>query len=82
MSEFEAAIKATKQRIRPITMTSMTFILVVLPLAFASGPGAQNTIIIGVLGGITSATVLILFFAPFFFKTVVKITHRKTDEPK
>lgn len=75
MSAFDAAVKAAKQRIRPILMTSLTFILGVMPLAFASGPGsgAQNAISIGVLGGLTSATILILFFAPFFFIVVMKI---------
>jgi multidrug efflux pump len=74
MSAYDAAITATKQRLRPILMTSLTFILGVMPLAFAAGPGsgAQNAISIGVLGGITATTVFVLFFAPFFFIWVMK----------
>ncbi len=70
----DAAITATKQRIRPILMTSLTFILGVMPLAFAAGPGsgAQNAISIGVLGGITATTIFVLFFAPFFFIWVMR----------
>jgi multidrug efflux pump len=79
MNAYEAALKAAKQRIRPILMTSLTFILGVMPLAFASGPGsgAQNAISIGVLGGLTSATIFILFFAPFFFIVVMKLFGQK-----
>jgi multidrug efflux pump len=75
MSAYDAAITATKQRLRPILMTSLTFILGVMPLSFAAGPGsgAQNAISIGVLGGITATTVFVLFFAPFFFIWVMKI---------
>ncbi|NDY74342.1 hydrophobe/amphiphile efflux-1 family RND transporter [Desulfobacter hydrogenophilus] len=75
MSAHDAAITATKQRLRPILMTSLTFILGVMPLAFAAGPGsgAQNAIGIGVLGGITATTVFVLFFAPFFFIWVMRI---------
>jgi len=81
MDAFEAAVSAAKQRLRPILMTSLTFILGVLPLAFASGPGsgAQNAISIGVLGGIVATTVFVIFFAPFFFLVVTKFTK---NEPK
>lgn len=69
MSVYDAAYEAAKRRFRPIVMTSLTFILGVLPLAFASGPGsgAQQAISIGVLGGITSITLLVVVFAPYFF---------------
>lgn len=69
MSAYDAAYKAAERRFRPIVMTSLTFILGVLPLAFASGPGsaAQKAISIGVLGGITSITLLVVVFAPYFF---------------
>ncbi len=85
MSAYDAAVVAAKQRLRPILMTSLTFILGVMPLAFASGPGsgAQNAISIGVLGGITATTIFVLFFAPFFFIWVMRIfTQQKIkDEP-
>nr|WP_136249462.1 efflux RND transporter permease subunit [Ningiella ruwaisensis] len=79
MSAYDASVKAAKQRIRPILMTSLTFILGVMPLAFASGPGsgAQNAISIGVLGGITSATIFVLFFAPYFFILSMKLFSNK-----
>jgi multidrug efflux pump len=75
MDAFDAALMAAKQRLRPILMTSLTFILGVMPLAFATGPGsgAQNAISIGVLGGITATTVLVLFFAPFFFMWAIRL---------
>lgn len=75
MSAYDAGFLAAKQRLRPILMTSLTFILGVLPLAFASGPGsgAQNAIAIGVLGGITTTTVFVVFFAPFFFTWIYKL---------
>jgi len=75
MSAYDAAVHAAKQRLRPILMTSLTFILGVMPLAFASGPGsgAQNAISIGVLGGITATTLFVVFYAPFFFIWVYRL---------
>jgi multidrug efflux pump len=72
---YEAAYEAAVQRFRPILMTSLTFILGVMPLAFASGPGsgAQNAISIGVLGGISSVTIFVVFFAPYFFIWVYRL---------
>lgn len=69
MNLFEAAIKAAYLRLRPIIMTSLAFVLGVLPLALASGAGSgsQNAIGIGVVGGMLSATILVIFFAPVFF---------------
>ncbi len=66
---FEATIHAAEQRLRPILMTSMAFILGVTPLAIASGAGSasQNAIGIGVIGGMISATFLAIFFVPMFF---------------
>jgi multidrug efflux pump len=84
MDAYEASVLAAKQRLRPILMTSLTFILGVLPLAFAAGPGsgAQNAISIGVLGGITATTLFVLFFAPFFFMWAMLIftPKKKQDE--
>jgi multidrug efflux pump len=82
LSAYEAAMSAAKQRLRPILMTSLTFILGVMPLAFASGPGsgAQNAISIGVLGGITATTLFVLFFAPFFFLWMMRFV--EGDKPK
>ncbi|HVW91060.1 MAG TPA: efflux RND transporter permease subunit [Devosia sp.] len=65
----EAILEAARLRIRPIVMTSLAFMLGVLPLAVASGAGsgAQHAIGITVLGGMISATILGIFFVPTFF---------------
>jgi multidrug efflux pump len=67
-----AALEAARTRLRPILMTSLAFILGVLPLAIASGAGAgaQNSIGIGVLGGMLSATALGIFMVPSFYVIV------------
>ncbi|GKX56971.1 multidrug efflux RND transporter permease subunit [Leminorella grimontii] len=68
----EATLEAVRMRLRPILMTSLAFMLGVLPLAISSGAGsgAQNAVGTGVLGGMVSATVLALFFVPVFFVVV------------
>lgn len=68
----EATLEAVRLRLRPIVMTSLAFILGVLPLAISSGAGsgAQNAIGTGVIGGMLSATVLAVFFVPLFFVAV------------
>ncbi|CAN1725061.1 multidrug efflux pump RND permease AcrB [Hyphomicrobium sp. 1Nfss2.1] len=68
----EATLNAARQRLRPILMTSFAFILGVLPLAVASGAGsgAQNSIGIGVMGGMIAATVLGIFFIPLLYVAV------------
>lgn len=65
----EATLEAARQRLRPILMTSFAFILGVLPLAIAdgAGSGSQNSIGIGVMGGMISATVLGILFIPMLF---------------
>ncbi|NFV80874.1 efflux RND transporter permease subunit [Magnetospirillum aberrantis] len=76
----DAAIEASQQRLRPIIMTSLAFILGVLPLAIANGAGsgAQNAIGVGVMGGMISATVLAIFFVPLFFVVVLHYFARKS----
>jgi multidrug efflux pump len=68
----EAAIEAAKIRLRPILMTSFAFIFGVLPLALATGAGANSRAAIGtaVIGGMLSATLLAIFYIPFFFVLV------------
>jgi len=65
----EAVLEAAHIRFRPIVMTSMAFILGTLPLAIASGAGSasQRAIGTGVIGGMLTATSLLLFFVPLFF---------------
>jgi HAE1 family hydrophobic/amphiphilic exporter-1/multidrug efflux pump len=80
MSMTDAAIEAARLRFRPIVMTSMAFILGVVPLAFATGAGAasRQSIGTGVLGGMLAATFLAIFFVPLFFVLVRKFSHRVT----
>lgn len=72
----EAATNAARQRLRPIIMTSLAFMLGVLPLATATGAGAaaQKSIGIGVLGGMVMATVVGVFAVPAFYVVIRKIT--------
>lgn len=68
----EATLEAVRMRLRPILMTSLAFILGVLPLAISNGAGsgAQNAVGTGVMGGMISATLLAIFFVPVFFVVV------------
>ncbi len=71
----EAAIEACKMRLRPILMTSLAFILGVLPLVISSGAGsnARHAIGTSVMGGMISATLLVIFFVPLFFVGIQKM---------
>jgi multidrug efflux pump len=75
----DAAIEAARLRFRPIVMTSMAFILGVVPLAIATGAGAasQRAIGTGVIGGMLSATLLGVVFVPICFVFVLKLLKRK-----
>jgi multidrug efflux pump len=68
----DAAIEAARIRLRPILMTSFAFIFGVFPLAIATGPGANGRIAIGtaVIGGMLTATILAIFYIPFFYVLV------------
>lgn len=79
MGLVEATLEAARQRLRPILMTSLAFILGVTPLAIASGAGsgAQNAIGIGVMGGMIAATVIGVFLVPLLFVTVRRIFRGK-----
>ncbi|MFM5803071.1 efflux RND transporter permease subunit [Aeromonas veronii] len=79
----EAVVEAARLRLRPILMTSLAFILGVLPLVISSGAGAssRNAIGTGVMGGMISATVLAIFFVPLFFVLVMRyFTSHKSKE--
>ncbi|WP_279905296.1 MULTISPECIES: efflux RND transporter permease subunit [unclassified Pseudomonas] len=69
---FDAAFEAAKLRFRPIVMTSLAFILGVLPLAISSGAGSasRHSIGTGVIGGMLAATVLATFMIPMFYLLV------------
>jgi multidrug efflux pump len=68
----DAAVEAARIRLRPILMTSFAFIFGVLPLALATGAGANSRAAIGtaVIGGMLTATILAVFYIPLFFVLV------------
>jgi multidrug efflux pump len=83
-SAVEAVLQAAHLRFRPIIMTSMAFILGVLPLVLASGAGSasQRAIGTGVIGGMLSATLLAVLFVPVFFVVVRKLFHGSERQRK
>ncbi|MDX1667777.1 MAG: efflux RND transporter permease subunit [Limnobacter sp.] len=78
LSAIDAAMEASRLRFRPILMTSFAFILGVVPLAFSTGAGAgaRTAVGTGVMGGMTAATVLAIFFVPLFYRLIDR------DKPK
>ncbi|MEG1963155.1 MAG: efflux RND transporter permease subunit, partial [Pseudomonas sp.] len=78
----DAAIEACRMRLRPIIMTSLAFILGVVPLAISTGAGSgsQHAIGTGVIGGMLTATVLAIFWVPLFFVTVSSMFSSKKPE--
>ena len=77
----EATLEASRMRLRPILMTSLAFILGVMPLVIShgAGSGAQNAVGTGVMGGMLTATLLAIFFVPVFFVVVRRRFSRHTD---
>ncbi|MDL5595757.1 MULTISPECIES: efflux RND transporter permease subunit EmhB [unclassified Pseudomonas] len=75
----DAAIEACRMRLRPIIMTSLAFVLGVVPLAISTGAGSgsQHAIGTGVIGGMLTATILAIFWVPLFFVTVSSMGQRK-----
>ncbi len=75
LSLYDAAVKAAKLRFRPILMTAFSFIFGVFPLVLASGAGAEARVVMGMalLGGMTLATILGVFFYPMLFIFIGKI---------
>jgi multidrug efflux pump len=78
-----SALQASRIRLRPIIMTSLAFVAGVIPLAVASGAGAQSRIAIGtaVTGGMVSATFLTIFFVPLFFVSIAWLFPAKARPP-
>ena len=78
LSLVDAAAEAARLRLRPIVMTSFSFILGAIPLVIASGAGAnsRHSIGTGVVGGMTSATILAVFFVPLFFVLVERLSRK------
>jgi multidrug efflux pump len=86
----DAALEAARIRLRPILMTSMSFMAGVFPLAIATGAGANSRVAIGtsVIGGMLTATILAVFYIPLFFVLVRRSTrnvlshiHHHDDAP-
>ncbi|EMO2484130.1 efflux RND transporter permease subunit [Citrobacter freundii] len=77
----EATLEASRMRLRPILMTSLAFILGVMPLVIShgAGSGAQNAVGTGVMGGMLTATLLAIFFVPVFFIVVRRRFSRHND---
>lgn len=95
LSTGEAALEAGRLRLRAIMMTSLTFILGVVPLLTATGAGAasRHSVGTGVMGGMITATFLAIFFVPLFYKLLedastwlsnktAKIEEINVEEPK
>jgi multidrug efflux pump len=74
-SAFDAAVEAARARLRPIVMTSLAFILGVLPLVRATGAGAatQHSVGTGIMGGMLAATLIGVFFTPVFYYCVTRL---------
>ena len=79
MGLIDATLEGAKLRFRPIIMTSLAFGFGVLPLAISTGAGAgaMNAIGTGVLGGMVSATILVVIFAPLFYVLIERIFGKK-----
>ncbi|MFV0624873.1 multidrug efflux RND transporter permease subunit [Sphingomonas sp. ac-8] len=80
-STFDATIEAARQRLRPILMTSLAFILGMVPLVIASGAGAasRHAVGTGVMGGMIAATAFGIFFTPVFYIAARKWLARDND---
>jgi HAE1 family hydrophobic/amphiphilic exporter-1 len=77
----EAAMTAARVRLRPILMTALAFIIGLMPLVIASGAGANSRRSLGttVVGGLTVATVLIIF-VPIFYYAIERLRERKSTQ--
>lgn len=82
MSAFDAALAAARLRLRPILMTSLAFVLGVVPLVFATGAGAsaRHSMGTGVFGGMIAATFIATIFVPVFFTWFVRKDKRTRTE--
>ena len=78
LSAFDAALEAARLRLRPILMTSLSFILGSMPLVLASGAGAasRHSIGTGIIGGMIGATSLALFFVPLFYYLIISMKEK------
>jgi multidrug efflux pump subunit AcrB len=79
LSAFDAALDAARLRFRPIVMTSLAFILGVVPLAVSTGAGSasRHAVGTGVIGGMLAATFLAVLFVPLFFSLLTRMARRR-----
>ncbi len=84
LSVMDATIQAGEERLRPIIMTSLAFILGVLPLAIATGAGAnaRHSIGTGIMGGMIGETTLAMLYVPLFFYIFDTLADRKKEKKK
>jgi multidrug efflux pump len=84
LSIIDATIKAGEERLRPIIMTSLAFILGVLPLAIATGAGAnaRHSIGTGIIGGMLGETTLAMLYVPLFFYLFDRLSERSKNKKK
>jgi multidrug efflux pump len=83
-SVFDAALDAARLRFRPIVMTSLAFILGVVPLAISTGAGSasRHSVGTGVIGGMLAATFLAILFVPLFFRLVTRKRKQRKKAPE
>jgi len=83
-SVYDAAVTAATERLRPIVMTSLAFILGCVPLAIATGASAnsRHSIGTGVIGGMLGATVIAVFFIPMFFYVLETMSEKRSGKKK
>ena len=84
VSVYDAAIEAARLRFRPIIMTSLAFILGVLPLAISTGAGSasRHSIGTGVIGGMLAATFVAILFVPLFFRLLTRSRAGRATDAK
>jgi len=80
---YDAAMNAAHDRLRPIVMTSLAFILGCVPLAISVGvaAGSKHSIGTGVIGGMLGATVIAVFFIPMFYYVIESLSERFGGKP-
>ncbi|MHB8897783.1 MAG: efflux RND transporter permease subunit [Thermoguttaceae bacterium] len=83
-SRYDATVDACRLRLRPILMTSLAFILGVVPLLTSAGAGAEMRVAlgVGVFSGMLGVTLFGIFFTPVFYSTVMGLSERRTPKPQ
>lgn len=84
MSAYEALLEAGRERLRPILMTTTAMVIGMLPIALATGAGAEwkNDLAVVLIGGLTSSLILTLFVVPMVYLVADKIQHKRARRKK